>query len=295
MLHALQIRSIVDKLLFWASRFFKPWVTGCLRDWYEEDIKKEDSNEEDANEEDSNEEDANEEDSNEEDSNEEDANKYELIHTSKSNHLMFEILISSIRKDKSTRTLGDEQISPNSWGRSQSIEHRSERHFFSESDSTESDQTDPWESESLPRSQSQAASNRSSLSHSSRLSEVDPELSHVLTMPVQDNTDSASASNRSISSPSKSEKLPKSQSQAASNRSSLSHSSGPSEVDPGSIHVPTMPVQEETDHSILEAEVRLREFRARVRKACINSLILTNRVHSLAQKITLGQMRSQAS
>ncbi len=279
-LHAIQLRSIVDQLMFWALRHSKPWVTGCLRDWNEEESNEEDTNEEVAN---------------EEVANEEGANKYEFIYRFESNRLMVEMLISTIRKDKSTQTLGDEHSSPNSWGRSQSIEHRSERHIFSDSDTTESDQTGPWESESLPRSQSQAASNRSSLSHSSRLSEVDSESSHVLTMPVQEQTDSAPASNRTISSPSKSENIPKSQSQAASNRSSLSHSSGPSEVDPELSHVPTMPDQETTDQSTSEDEVRLREIRARVRKACINSLILTNRVHSLAQKITLAQMRSQGS
>lgn len=217
-LHAVQLQSIVDRLMFWALKFFKPWVTECLEHWYEQE------------------------------------NKYELIYPTKSKSLTFELLIGSIRNHKSTQTMGDEQLSPDPRGRSQFSENQSETHFSScpdsYSDITDSDQIDPY---------SNPASNRSSLSTSEF------------------------------------ERLPRSQSQPASDRYSLSHSSGLSEVDPESSHLPTMPVRENTDHSTSEVEVRLLEIRARVRKACIGSLILTNRVHALSQKITLAQMRSQAS
>lgn len=34
MLHAIELRRIVDQLMFWAMRIFKPWVTDCLDQWY---------------------------------------------------------------------------------------------------------------------------------------------------------------------------------------------------------------------------------------------------------------------
>ena len=34
MLHAIELRRIVDQLMFWALRIFKPWVTNCLDQWY---------------------------------------------------------------------------------------------------------------------------------------------------------------------------------------------------------------------------------------------------------------------
>ena len=36
-LHALQLRRIVDQLMYWALRIFKPWVTECLERWYEDE------------------------------------------------------------------------------------------------------------------------------------------------------------------------------------------------------------------------------------------------------------------
>jgi len=265
MLHAIQLQSIVDRLMFWALRIFKPWVTECLEHWYEEDV-----------------------------------NKYELIDPTKSNYSTSEMLISSIRLHKSN------QNSPRSRGRSQGTRNRSERHVSPNSDVTESDQIDPdsapasdrsqsptSECNMAPASQSQSASDLSSLSHSYELSESDPESSHVPTMPVQENTDSAPASDRSEPSTWELERLFRTQSQSASDRSSLSHSYKFSEEDTESNHVPPMPVQENIDQSTSEIEDRLREIRVRVRKACIGSLILTNRVHSLSQKITLGQMRSR--
>lgn len=33
-LHAVQLRRIVDQLTYWALRVFKPWVTECLEYWY---------------------------------------------------------------------------------------------------------------------------------------------------------------------------------------------------------------------------------------------------------------------
>lgn len=40
LLHAIQLRCIVDRLLFWALRFFKPWVAYCLERWHERKISK---------------------------------------------------------------------------------------------------------------------------------------------------------------------------------------------------------------------------------------------------------------
>ena len=45
-MHALQLRRIVDQLMYWALRVFKPWVTECLEHWDEE--KKEDETEEET-------------------------------------------------------------------------------------------------------------------------------------------------------------------------------------------------------------------------------------------------------
>ena len=84
MLHALQLRRIVDQLMFRASRIFKPWVKECLEHWYKEKT-----------------------------------NKYELSYPIRSARLMYGTLISSSRKDKSTQTLGDDQITPKFWGGSQ--------------------------------------------------------------------------------------------------------------------------------------------------------------------------------
>ena len=35
-LHAVQLRRIVDQLMVWALRIFKPWITRCLERWYEQ-------------------------------------------------------------------------------------------------------------------------------------------------------------------------------------------------------------------------------------------------------------------
>ena len=56
-----------------------------------------------------------------------------------------------------------------------------------------------------------------------------------------------------------------------------------------------MPSQKVVDPSTSEADTRLLNIRARVREACVRSLILTNRVHSLVQQITLEQIRAQGS
>lgn len=48
----MQLRRIVDQLIFWALRIFKPWVTGCLEQWYGEGIEEgEEDGEEDGEEE----------------------------------------------------------------------------------------------------------------------------------------------------------------------------------------------------------------------------------------------------
>lgn len=40
-MHALQLRRIVDQLMYWALRIFKPWVTECLEHWYAEETEDE--------------------------------------------------------------------------------------------------------------------------------------------------------------------------------------------------------------------------------------------------------------
>ncbi|KAL8830181.1 MAG: hypothetical protein Q9191_001577 [Dirinaria sp. TL-2023a] len=47
--HAVQLRRIVDQLMYWALRIFKPWVTECLDHWYNEEVEQE-SEEEDEEE-----------------------------------------------------------------------------------------------------------------------------------------------------------------------------------------------------------------------------------------------------
>ena len=37
---AIQFRCIVDRLLFWALRIFKPWVTECLEHWHHRETNK---------------------------------------------------------------------------------------------------------------------------------------------------------------------------------------------------------------------------------------------------------------
>ena len=44
-LHALQLRRIVDQLIYWALRIFKPWVTEYLEHWYEEESEDENEDE----------------------------------------------------------------------------------------------------------------------------------------------------------------------------------------------------------------------------------------------------------
>lgn len=82
---------------------------------------------------------------------------------------------------------------------------------------------------------------------------------------------------------------------SASDRSDVPYSSRLSEVGPESSHDLAVPIQGNIDQSTSEAAMRLCDIRIRVRDACIRSLILTNRVHSLQQKITLEKIRSQES
>ena len=35
----MQLRRIVDQLMYWALRIFKPWVTECLKHWYREETE----------------------------------------------------------------------------------------------------------------------------------------------------------------------------------------------------------------------------------------------------------------
>ena len=40
-LYSLQLRRIVDQLMYWALSIFKPWVTECLEHWYAEETEDE--------------------------------------------------------------------------------------------------------------------------------------------------------------------------------------------------------------------------------------------------------------
>ncbi len=83
--------------------------------------------------------------------------------------------------------------------------------------------------------------------------------------------------------------------QSAMNRSHRSYSSEPRAVDSEPSPHSTMPSLKSSDRSTSEVDTRLHDIRARVREGCVRSLILTNRVHSLVQQITLEQIRAQGS
>lgn len=82
-LHAVQLRRIIDQLTFWALRIFKPWVTECLKHWYRKGG--EEGGEEGADEgtEDGT-------GQGEEEGAEVTMDKYELIYPSKSKNLIYE-------------------------------------------------------------------------------------------------------------------------------------------------------------------------------------------------------------
>lgn len=83
--------------------------------------------------------------------------------------------------------------------------------------------------------------------------------------------------------------------QSDTNRSHRSYSSEPRAVDSEPSPHSTMPSQKSSNRPTSELDTRLHDIRARVREACVRSLILTNRVHSLVQQITLEQIRAQGS
>ena len=128
--------------------------------------------------------------------------------------------------------------------------------------------------------------NRSQRNHSSRSDAADVRTRSTLSVPV---------TGRSRSSASEARNRIQDRNPSATNQSHRAHSSEPrvigSEASPRS----TIPSQEGSDRSTSEVDTRLRDVRARVREACVRSLILTTRVESLVQQITLEQIRVQGS
>ena len=80
--------------------------------------------------------------------------------------------------------------------------------------------------------------------------------------------------------------------QSASNQSNESHPSGPSAVDSEKKPASITENEENSVQSLSEVETRLQDVRIRASKACTRSLVLTNRVYFLVQRIKLEQIRS---
>ncbi|KAK0514049.1 hypothetical protein JMJ35_003771 [Cladonia borealis] len=144
------------------------------------------------------------------------------------------------------------------------------------------DQTSPTR-----RARYELDEDRSKKNSSSRSDTADSRKRSTLCVPV---------TGRSRSSTSEARNRFQDRNPSATNQSHRSHSSEPrvvvgSEPSPHS----TIPSQKGIDRSPSEVDTRLRDIRARVREACVRSLILTNRVHSLVQQITLEQIRAQGS
>ena len=128
--------------------------------------------------------------------------------------------------------------------------------------------------------------NRSERDYSSRSDAADSRERSTLSVPV---------TGRSRSSTSEARNRFQDRNPSATNRSHRSHSSEPRAVDSEPSSHSTIPSQKGSDRSTSEVDTRLRDIRARVREACVRSLILTNRVQSLVQQITLEQIRVQGS
>ena len=137
-----------------------------------------------------------------------------------------------------------------------------------------------------PRARYEFDGNRSERNYSSRSDTAGSHERSTLSVPV---------AGRSRSSTSKARNRFQDRNQSATNRSHRSHSSEPRAVDSEPGPHSTMPSPKVVDPSTSEADNRLLNIRARVREACVRSLILTNRVHSLVQQITLEQIRAQGS
>lgn len=209
-LKAVEVRSIADRLMFWALRIFKPWVTECLDYWYQEN-----------------------------------KNRYYFTY---SNCVKDEMLTSLVREDKSTQTLDNDKSSPIYRGLRNVSKNRFGRRFSNESNTTDGGHS---RSSSVP------------------------------------------AADRSNSSGSEYESLPHAGSRSEPDRSHQPRSSRTNLVGHESDGESAIILNETSDQSKSELDHRLRDVRARVKEASLRSLILTNRVSFLVQRIRLEQIRSQ--
>jgi hypothetical protein len=136
--------------------------------------------------------------------------------------------------------------------------------------------------ESLPEARSQAAG--SDVTYEPSLSGSSPADSEA------DQKFQTIPRDQSLASSSGSEIPHQDRSQASSDQSYYSCSARSSPMNDKPRRISDEPIESGNEQSTTELEARLRDIRTRAREAQVRSLLLTNRFHSLSQRITLGQL-----